>query len=77
MFCYEFETNGPLDRDAEIYLHTEISDVKQLLPRRVDGLRTSLSLLVKDIDIYDIGAFFNDHVLMADEKYAKEPEVPM
>jgi hypothetical protein len=73
---YEFETAGTMDRDAEIYLYTVISDVKQeRFPRRVDGLRTKQSLLVKNIDIYEIGAFFNDVVLFGKEKYAAEPEV--
>ena len=63
-----------MDRDAEIYLHTEISKVLSIAPpRRVVGLTTMQSLLVKDIDIYEIGAFFNDHVLMAKEEYAEDP----
>jgi Bacterial PH domain len=73
---YEFETNGPMDRDAEIYLHTEIPKVySELPPRRVGGRVAKLSLLVKDVDIYEIGAFFNEHVLFAKEKYAEEPEM--
>ena len=62
VFGYEFETNGPLDRDAEIYLHTEITKVyTHGPPRSVTGLTTKQSLLVKDIDIYEIGAFFNEN----------------
>jgi len=78
VYGYEFETNGPMDRDAEIYLHTEISEERFLgPPRHVAGITTKQSLLVKDIDIYGIGAFFNEHVLFAKEKYAEEPEVAL
>ncbi|CAB9498071.1 Pfam:DUF1696 [Seminavis robusta] len=76
VYGYEFETAGNLDRDAEIYLWTELSKVKQeRFPRRVECLKTKQSLLVSKIDIYEIGKFFNDHVLFAKEKYTEEPEV--
>lgn len=78
VYGYEFETNGPMDRDAEIYLHTEISQVVcDSFPRIVKDLVTKQSLLVKNIDIYEIGKFFDDHVLFAKEKYDEEPEVAL
>ena len=43
---FEFETAGHLDRDAEIYLHTDISKVcMEEYPRVVDSLTTKQSLL--------------------------------
>ena len=76
VWAYEFETAGHLDRDAEIYLHTEISKVRtEEYPRVVDSLTTKQSLLVSKIDIYGIGKHFNDHVLFCEDKYAEEPEV--
>lgn len=75
---YEFETAGSMDRDAEIYLHTEIPKVWSMgPPRSVGGLNAKLCLLVKDVDIYEIGAFCNDHILFEENKYAEEPEVAM
>jgi len=73
---YEFETAGHMDRDAEIYLYTEISDVvSERYPRVVNKFRTKQSLLVKKIDIYEIGMFFTEQVLFGESKYAEEPEV--
>ena len=80
---YEFETAGHLDRDAEIYLYTDITDVKQeRFPRIADSLVTKQSLLVKKIDIYEIGAIFTDHLLFGEggakvEEYAEEPEIDL
>jgi Bacterial PH domain len=75
---FEFETAGNLDRDAEIYLHTEISKVRaEGPPRVVDALTTKQSLLVSKIDIYGIGKHFNDLVLFSEDKYAEEPEVAL
>lgn len=74
---FEFETAGHLDRDAEIYLYYEIADIHfSGPPRVVPYLRTKQSLLVKNIDIYEIGKLFVDTTLFnADkEKYDDEPE---
>jgi Bacterial PH domain len=60
----EFETAGHLDRDAEIYLHTTISDlVSNGIPRYVGLTRTKQSILVKDTDIYEIGKLVLDHTI--------------
>ncbi|CAB9499199.1 Pfam:DUF1696 [Seminavis robusta] len=75
VYAYEFETCGLIDRDAEIYLHTEISDVTQEeCPRKVKGLTTKQSLLVAKIDIYGIGNFFNDQVLFNKKRHLAEPD---
>lgn len=76
MHGYEFETAGHMDRDAEIYLYTNIADVqKERFLRVVPCLKTKQSLLVKKIDIYEVGKIFTDHLLFGDEKYAAEPEI--
>jgi hypothetical protein len=73
---FEFETAGHMDRDAEIYLYTDIADVKmERFPRIVPCLRTKQSLLVKHTDIYEIGKLFTDHLLFGEEDYAVEPEI--
>jgi hypothetical protein len=75
---FEFETAGHLDRDAEIYLYTDIADVRmERFPRLVPCLRTKQSLLVKNIDIYEIGKLFTDHLLFGEEGYADEPEIDL
>jgi hypothetical protein len=57
-------------------LYTEISDVHQeQFPREVGKFVTKQSLLVKNIDIYEIGKIFTDHLLFGNEKYAEEPEI--
>jgi hypothetical protein len=73
---FEFETAGHMDRDAEIYLYTDIADVQSGdCPRVVPCLRTKQSLLVKKIDIYEIGKIFTDHLLFGEHGYAEEPEI--
>jgi hypothetical protein len=75
---YEFETAGHMDRDAEIYLYTNISEVHRAeFPRAVSCLRTKQSILVKNTDIYEIGKIFTDHLLFGEEEYAEEPEVDL
>jgi len=65
IFGFEFETHGNLDNDAEIYQYTNIANVESASePRHVPYLRVKQSLLVKDIDIYEIGKIFLDHTLM-------------
>jgi hypothetical protein len=76
MHGFEFETAGHLDRDAEIYTYTDISDVEEEdFPRIVPCLRTKQSLLAKNIDIYEIGKLFTDHLLFGEQGYAEEPEI--
>merc|ERR1711935_416763 len=77
---FEFETAGHLDRDAEMYLYYEIADVDWIgPPRSAPYLVTKQSLLVKKIDIYEIGKIFVDLVLFNpdNEKYEEEPEFPL
>jgi hypothetical protein len=75
---FEFETAGHMDRDAEIYLYTDIADVQMgAFPRIVPFLKTKQSLLVKKIDIYEIGKLFTDHLLFGEEGYADEPEIDL
>jgi hypothetical protein len=74
---FEFETAGHLDRDAEMYLYFEMADIQWTgPPRSVPYLRTKQSLLVKDINIYEIGKIFVDTVLFSTDKgkYQEEPE---
>lgn len=74
---FEFETNGHLDRDAEIYAYTTVSDVRFLgLPRRVDLLQTKQSILVKHTDIYEIGQLFVDRTIFGEKpKEEVEPDI--
>jgi len=71
---FEFETAGHLDRDAEMYQYYEISDIQHFgPPRYVPYLITKQSLLVKKINIYEIGKIFLDLVLFG-PTYEDEPE---
>jgi hypothetical protein len=73
---FEFETRGNLDRDAEIYAYTTISDVHGSLPRGVTFLRTKQSILVKHTDIYEIGELFAEHTIFGERpKEEVEPEI--
>jgi hypothetical protein len=75
---FEFETAGHLDRDAEIYLYTDIAKIEsKAFPRVVPCLRTKQSLLVKHTNIYEIGQIFTNHILFGEEEYAEEPEIDM
>ena len=73
---FEFETNGHLDRDAEIYAYTTISDVQSWLPRVVGLLQTKQSILVKNTDIYEIGQLFVDRTIFGEKpKEEVEPDI--
>jgi len=79
---FEFETAGHLDRDAEIYQYTNITDVESKdEPRVVKCLVEKQSLLVKQIDIYEIGKIFLDHLFfkkgqdVPEETIEVEPEI--
>jgi hypothetical protein len=76
---FAFETAGHMDRDAEMYLYTDIAHVQQeKFPRIVPCLKTEQSLLVKNIDIYEVGHLFADLLLFGnDSEYADEPEVDL
>jgi hypothetical protein len=74
---FEFETAGHMDRDAEIYLYFEMASYQTNGPPRVCPYEvTKQSLLVKKIDIYEIGKIFVDAVMFSKnkEKYDDEPE---
>jgi hypothetical protein len=73
----EFETAGHLDRDAEVYCHTDISDVISYgIPRQVGLLRTKQSILVKHTDIYEVGKLLLAHTLFDDIPTENvEPEI--
>jgi len=74
---YEFETAGRLDRDAEVYTYTTISQIySQGPPRQVDLLRTKQSILVKSTDIYDMGYLVAEHTLFGEKPDDdEEPEI--
>jgi len=74
---FEFETAGHMDRDAEIYCYTTISDILfDGTPRNVLLLTTKQSILVKHTDIYEIGKLVADHTLFGDKpKDNEHPEV--
>ena len=68
IFGFEFETASNLDCDAKIYQYTNIASVKQsFAPRHVPYLVPMQSLLVKNIDIYEIAKSFLDHIIIQDE----------
>ena len=79
MKAWEFETAGHLDRDAEIYTFTTISDIHSNgIPRSVGLLTTKQSILVKHTDIYEIGRLLLDFVLFGENPRTdtdKEPEI--
>lgn len=77
---FEFETAGHLDRDAEVYLHTTISDVvSNGIPRYVGLLRTKQSILVKGTDIYEVGKLVLENTVFAAKPRtdADEPEIAL
>lgn len=73
----EFETAGHMDRDAEVYCHTDISDIfSNGIPRSVGQLRTKQSILVKHTDIYEIGKLLLEHTVFDDLPTGDlEPEI--
>jgi len=66
-----------MDRDAEIYCHTDIADVqKERFPRIVPGYVSKQSLLVKHIDIYEVAAMIGKSTIFEKEEgFAEEPEI--
>jgi len=72
---FEFETAGHMDRDAEIYCFTTISDIKNDgIPRSVSLLRTKQSILVKTTDIYEIGKLILEHTAFGEKPDDVVPE---
>jgi Bacterial PH domain len=72
---YEFETQGHLDRDAELYAYTAIAEVQsERYPRCVPCEMTKQSIIVKKTDIFEMGKLFTDHILFGAE-YPEEPEI--
>jgi hypothetical protein len=70
----EFETAGHMDRDAEVYCHTTISDIFcDDIPRSVGVLTTKQSILVRHTDIYEVGKLLADHIVF-DETLTKKEE---
>eukprot|EP00934_Nitzschia_sp_Nitz4_P001229 Nitzschia sp. Nitz4//scaffold122_size67431//29226//31869//NITZ4_006084-RA/size67431-augustus-gene-0.56-mRNA-1//-1//CDS//3329534400//1229//frame0 len=74
---FEFETAGHMDRDAEIYCYTTVSDIySNGIPRSVGVLRTKQSILVKHTDIYEMGKLMLDHTVFGTKPQADyEPEI--
>jgi len=75
---FEFETAGKLDRDAEIYQYTDIAKVfASGPPRSVGLLRTKQSILVKDVDIYEVAKIFADYLFFDsfESVVEEEPEI--
>lgn len=76
---YKIQTAGFLDRDGEIELYYTCADyIDHGPPRMAPQLKTRNSLLVKEIDIYEVGKIFTDILLFnkeEEEKYVEEPEV--
>jgi hypothetical protein len=72
---FEFETAGHLDRDAEMYLYFEMANFRSFgPPRHVPFFYTKQSLVVKNIDIYEIGKIFVDTVLFSEDQHKYDPE---
>ena len=80
MSAFEFETHGHLDRDAEVYCYTSISEVYNTgfptPPRSIGLLRTKQSILVKHTDIYEMGYLLMDQMVIKDQAPDDlEPEI--
>ena len=76
--AWKFETAGNLDRDAEIYLYTTVSQiVNNGIPRSVGLLMTKQSILVKHTNIYEMGRLMVDFVLFGEKPLAdgEEPDI--
>lgn len=70
-----FQTAGPLDRDAEVYCYTTISDIRNNgIPRHVVLKETKQSVLVKHTDIYEMGLLLFEHTAMGEKKKMEEAE---
>jgi len=65
MIGYEFETSGGMmDKDAEIYQYTNVSNIRAIdMPRSVSLLKSSQSIAIKTTDIYEIGKLVLDHTV--------------
>jgi len=65
MVGYEFETSGSMmDKDAEIYTFTNVSNIRSGdMPRHVSLLKTKQSIAIKTTDIYEIGKLVLDHTV--------------
>ena len=77
MYGVEFETAGHMDRDAEIYCHTDIAHIQsERFPRVVPCLVDKQSILVKHTDIYDVGEMLGKLTIFEKEEgFAEEPEI--
>jgi Bacterial PH domain len=76
---FVFETAGHLDRDAEIYTYSDISEIiSDMIPRCVGMMITKQSILVKHTDIYEVGKLILDHTIFGDiPKKEMEPEIEL
>ena len=68
---------GNLDRDAEVYQYTDIAKVTfPGPPRSVPYLKNKQSILVKDVNIYEIAKILTDNTLFLSEFVVEEePEI--
>jgi hypothetical protein len=72
---FMFETAGHLDRDAEIYIYCETSEIwSDDIPRAVGQMSTKQSILVKHTDIYEVGQLILEHSIFG--KIPKKPAEP-
>ena len=73
--AFAFETAGNFDKDAELYFHTDISDlISDSPPRMVELKWTKQSIAVKSTDIYDMGALAMEKTIV--NAQSKEIVVP-
>jgi hypothetical protein len=76
--AFEFETAGHIDRDAEVYCYTNISDIRNNgIPRMVTLLKTKQSILINHTDhIYEMGNLLMEHAVFGDQAPGVlEPEI--
>jgi len=65
---FEFETAGHLDKDAEIYLYTDISKICSFgPPRSVELLSSKQSIAIKTTDIYEMGNLAMEYTIMKEK----------
>jgi len=82
VYGFEFETAGHLDRDGEVHQYTDIAKVKSFdTPRHVPYLKVKQSLLVKHVDMYEMGKVFTDVILFPQDAEVttvdEEPEIDL
>jgi hypothetical protein len=66
-----------LDRDAELYAYTTISNIElNGIPRSVGLLRNKQSILVKSTDIYEMGKLMADHTIFGEKPRTDTDEEP-